>query len=963
MMKSRLKKLLTFSLGVSLCLTNSLMMVRAKENENVIQDEKVSETINVASYQNDVNENLKSDNQVIEVPIEGMVITGGVYYGISKEWYTQNNPEGKVLNLSLTIPNNVSTINNDGFRDSWSQEKQNQKCITNYNYDGDKTYTDKYTVVNIDFSNATNLKEIKNQAAMGLSSLTGILDLSKTKVEKIGKSAFKECTGLTGVILPSTLKSLGDASSGGVFSGCSGLQFVRSADGKSDAIFELPDGLEIIGNQSFKECTGLPENTVVSIPASVTIVGSEAFYKTNSITTIFVETDDASQYADSAFKGENYGLGKRLTIFKNVEARKSFTPSGSNSYINSITYEFTLHYDTIKTETKLWGQAVNVCKNENGEWYTNANYVIPDSSINAPVGYTGGWVYNDSILTNKTVLKPSGDELTLGISYVLQEPTIQFIVDGQTIKSDDTSPKINLSNNKEHTIGVNVSHPIETSLNADVDVKFEYKWTDVWQGGKEGPRMSEAGFGTDGFGKPKGTNTITINGAEDERTTSGNYSDEDYGDGYYLLEIYGYSKPKSGGAWSLFYKSASTVIGSDSDRTTNTAYLFYVTTSDPAKNPEVTIAGDQVVYGYDNAELVASVSEIEGQTNTYQWYKATVKNQTTGGEKIDGAVSKTLEMETGKQAGEYYYYLEVTSKKELNGDVTQVIVPVTFTVEKAESHIEITTESMEKIYDGQSVSNPQVIHTGSTKEVVFTWYKKDSNGNWEKIDAVPVNAGLYKVVASVESDENYTAAMTEKEFVIKKAIPIPTEVSNLTIIKGQSLESVQLPNGYSWKDKSIVANDLGLQQFEAIFTPEDTENYETLSVLLEVEVILSSVDINQVPTINASDKTLKVGETFDPRKDVTATDKEDGDLTSAIEILENTVDTSKAGDYQVTYKVTDKDGASSTKTIKVIVENSDKNANNTPETSDYVNTNVWLSLFIVSGLLMGVIWLKSKKRI
>ena len=79
-------------------------------------------------------------------------------------------------------------------------------------------------------------------------------------------------------------------------------------------------------------------------------------------------------------------------------------------------------------------------------------------------------------------------------------------------------------------------------------------------------------------------------------------------------------------------------------------------------------------------------------------------------------------------------------------------------------------------------------------------------------------------------------------------------------------------------------------------------------------------EINNIPVIIAEDKELMVGVIFDSRKDVNATDIEDGDLTDVIEIIENTVDTSKAGTYYVTYKVTDKDGASFVKTIKVVVK-------------------------------------------
>lgn len=946
-----------------------------KQNGSTVDHDTLSEVtkqqeIASASKQSTLeNEDSKKENakvkavadidEVIEVPESGMVIVGGVYYGISKSWYENNYPNGEVLNFSISIPNSVTTIYNDGLRDEWTNEKQKRGCITDYNYASDKTYTDKYAIVNIDFSNATNLTMINNQAAMGCSSLIGTLDLSGTKVETLGKSAFSGCTGLTGVILPETLKNIGSIDSGGVFNGCTGLQFVRTANGNTDTVFELPQNLEIIGRQSFKGCTGFPQNTSVVIPASVTFVGSDAFYETKSISTIIVLTDDASGYDGGAFKGNEYGVGKRLTVFNNVLAKKTFKPSGNSTYINSITYEFTLHYGTEKDEKKLWGQAVNVCKDKGGNWYIDENYVIPSPTISVPVGYVGRWLYNDTILTNQTILKLEEDELTLKVSYTLQEPTIQLVVDGQVIKTEDTYPKLNLSNNKEHTIGVNVSHPIETVSEADVEVKFEYKWTDVWRGGMKGPRMSEKGFGNDDWGKPLGKNTITINGSEHERTNAGNYSQEDYGDGYYLLEIYGYSCAKSGGSWDLFYKSVSTVIGFDSDATTDTAYLFDVITSDPAQAPEVSVTGNDVDYGYDNVEMVASVDEIDGQFNTYQWYKATRNGQFSGGEKIDGETSKTLEIEDGKDTGEYYYYLEVTSKKDLNGDIVTTGVPITFTVNKLDSAILITTENMNKTYDKEAVSNPKVTKNGSAKEVVLTWYEK-SDGKWKKLNGAPSNAGTYKVVASVEADDIYNGATTEKEFVIKKAMPMPNDVDNLVISKGEFLGTIKLPKGFRWKDKNVIADKLGVCQFEAIFTPNDILNYEIISVQLNVEVVTSTTS-NHLPIITAKDKVLMVGDKFDDEialNDVMAYDQEDGDLTAKIKIINNMVDTSKAGTYTVTFKVTDKDGASVTKTITVTVKKEEQIplTNSDIKTGESINIMLWGMMTVISfvGVVMAL---------
>ncbi|MFB2021097.1 S-layer homology domain-containing protein [Pseudoflavonifractor sp. P01025] len=493
--------------------------------------------------------------------------------------------------FSLSVPDNVTTIASDGFRDSYSSEKTNNGAVTYNNNLG------RYNVVAIDFSDATSLTTIKSQAAMGCSNLSGVLDLSNTKVETIGKNAFKECTGLTGVILPNTLKSIGSDNAGSVFYGCISLEYVRAVDGAPNAVFELPKTLEYLGNQSFYKCTGLPAGTTIEIPASVTYMGSEVFHYTPSVTTIVVKATDASNYNGGAFKGDKYGLGKRLTVFNNSAAKKTFVPSGSGLYTNSLTYEFTLHYGEegstdVKTEPKLYGQAVNVCKTD-GVWAVDENYVIPEAELPEPVvGYTGGWAYKDKLLTPKTILKPDGDDLYLDIQNVLQNPTIEFIVNGDVVKTTDTYPEFQVPAGS--TIGVQVSHPLENAEDSDVKVKFEYEWTDVWDGGKEGPRMKEDGFGRYNlWDNPDVKNIITINGLKDERTTSENYTGENYGDGYYLVEIYGYSCPKSGGEWKLFYKSASTVIGSDPDRTVNTAYLFDVTVSE---NPITVTPVDITVY-------------------------------------------------------------------------------------------------------------------------------------------------------------------------------------------------------------------------------------------------------------------------------------------------------------------------------------------------------------------------------
>ncbi|WP_291650204.1 immunoglobulin-like domain-containing protein [Clostridium sp.] len=77
---------------------------------------------------------------------------------------------------------------------------------------------------------------------------------------------------------------------------------------------------------------------------------------------------------------------------------------------------------------------------------------------------------------------------------------------------------------------------------------------------------------------------------------------------------------------------------------------------------------------------------------------------------------------------------------------------------------------------------------------------------------------------------------------------------------------------------------------------------------------------NTAPVINGvTDKQINIGDTFNPLTGVTASDKEDGDLTSKI-IVNGLVDTSKAGVYNISYTVSDSKSLSTTvsSTITVI---------------------------------------------
>ncbi len=314
--------------------------------------------------------------------------------------------------------------------------------------------------------------------------------------------------------------------------------------------------------------------------------------------------------------------------------------------------------------------------------------------------------------------------------------------------------------------------------------------------------------------------------------------------------------------------------------------------------------------------------------------------------------------------------------------------------EKADSTISFKGDlKLDKTYDGKATSlspNDYTVTEGAGN-VKFSYQAKDGN-DWKDIDSAPSNAGIYRLKAIVEENDTYKSAETDwKEFTISKATPTYEVPTNLTAIVGQTLADVTLPEDFAWQDDTTTSvGSAGINTFKVTYTPKDTANYNTIT---DIEVTLTvnpkMEELNAIPTINASDKTLTVGDTFEALDGVTASDKEDGDITEKVEVLSNDVDTSKAGTYTVIYKVTDSKRASSTKAITVTVKEKDtqkptiddnkkpsatdtdkkpastdkQTTSNSPKTGDSTNMTTWLALMFVSlGLLAGVFTVRKSRK-
>ena len=497
----------------------------------------------------------------IDVPVEELDFANGVIKGIKKDWLAEN----KDKTLSVTIPAEI-----------------NGTPVTSI---GQNAFNGK-KVVAVDFSNATHLEKIDNQAFMH--SPVASVDLSKTKVTTIGKFAFGDCTSLETFIFPDTLKSLGNSDGASVFTDCRSLKVMRLAGSPEGVVFALPETLTYIGKNTFKNCFADGVEAKVVIPASVATLGEGAFYDKH-ITQIIINKkydawDGESVYDSSAIRipdGTNC-----MIIFPDKSTYDSFTgytSTESNAMTYPVEVKFFINYNW-KSEYHLNYRLLGYQKNATtGFWEFDDSYALPEapaSSAEQKPGYDyiGGWSGKDGAdkaftLQNDEPLHvtPRSRDGSVSVksgqgTYVLQNPTISYLVDGKTEDVDADQPfTVTIGDGKEHTLGVQVSHPLLLSEQGNKEgeyVYFEYCWWDEGYFADKGKTMTVNGPRSteeqELFSKAETNkdlqrvwvknNTIPITKVDHARTDHN----------YYLVEICGYIV-KNGNP-VRFYQSSNNFI-------------------------------------------------------------------------------------------------------------------------------------------------------------------------------------------------------------------------------------------------------------------------------------------------------------------------------------------------------------------------------------------------------------------
>lgn len=137
-----------------------------------------------------------------------------------------------------------------------------------------------------------------NKSAKGAITMPSKID--GMPVTSIGDWAFRDCTGLTSIMIPNSVTSIGN----GTFNGCSSLTSIT-----------IPDSVTSIGYYAFWDCSGL---TSITIPNSVTSIGYVAFSGCTGLTSINVAS------------GNNYYSGNNGVLFNKKKTELIRYPAGKS---------------------------------------------------------------------------------------------------------------------------------------------------------------------------------------------------------------------------------------------------------------------------------------------------------------------------------------------------------------------------------------------------------------------------------------------------------------------------------------------------------------------------------------------------------------------------------------------------------------------------------------------------------
>ena len=138
------------------------------------------------------------------------------------------------------------------------------------------------------------------------------------------------------------------------------------------------------------------------------------------------------------------------------------------------------------------------------------------------------------------------------------------------------------------------------------------------------------------------------------------------------------------------------------------------------------------------------------------------------------------------------------------------------------------------------------------------------------------NVSNNTITAKIKDISNYewkdaTTTDLVLNWSITQATPDYTVPTGLTGVKGETLNDVTLPSGFTWNDTTVVLT-AGTNTYKATYTPVDTTNYKTITDI-DIEVNVKD-KFNVITSVNGGNGTItpsKIGVIEGTKEEITFT--------------------------------------------------------------------------------------------
>ena len=304
------------------------------------------------------------------------------------------------------------------------------------------------------FEEGSQLKTIEKYAFDGDSNLKSVN--IPGKVTSIGEAAFRDCSSLTSIELPSGLKSIDNYTFQGT--GLISIEIPASVTQIGYGAFwkstlksiTIPDTVESIAGAAFEDCSQLeqaklPENTTykriedntfnncgklksIKIPDTVTFIGSSAFYNCAELKSIEIDPQKSRStlsIGNNTFNGCT-SLNLENLEFPKADSMEGFT-IGENAFLNVPTIEDSTKVVKIPLYKNYYDRNINSTGNDvlkNAKYLCKVEYLFNGVSIENIIPHEDVWL-------NEKATKPTQPGYENTIWYTNQTCTTPYNFDAK----------------------------------------------------------------------------------------------------------------------------------------------------------------------------------------------------------------------------------------------------------------------------------------------------------------------------------------------------------------------------------------------------------------------------------------------------------------------------------------------------------------------------------------------------